>query len=349
MDRLLNNETHSYIIPGMSYRRLRTARTAALRLLLVPAVAGATVLGAAGCGSSGAASHRSARSSSAPPAIQGEAVKGKIKVVAAENFWGSIAAQLGGNEVKERAIITNPKVDPHSYEPSPSDAQLLDSADLVIINGIGYDEWAKRLLAGGERPPDQIALEVGELLGLHPGDNPHQWYSPTSVEKVIAAITADYIRLKPNYRSYFEAKRREFETVDLAAYHRLLAEIRSRFAGVPVGYSESIFQPMGEYLGLKLVTPYEFAKDVAEGVEVPPQLQAEVEAQAREHKIDVWIYNSQNATPGIKRINRIASAAGEPIVTITETLDPANDTFEQWQVLELEHLKEALAEAVRRG
>jgi len=316
------------------------------RAALVGLLVGAAVL-VGGCGSS---RRRSAvAKAAAPPSQTGpEVVAGPIKVVAAENFWGSIAAQLGGREARVRAIITNPRVDPHSYEPSPADAQLLDSAQLVIINGIGYDEWAKRLLAGGERPANQLVLEVGELLGLHAGDNPHQWYSPTSVEAVIGAITADYIRLKPRYRAYFEARRRRFETVDLAAYHRLLAEIRSRFAGVPVGYSESIFQPLGQYLGLKLVTPYEFAKDVAEGVEVPPALQAEVEAQAREHKIDLWIYNSQNATPGIKRINRIASAAGIPIVTITETLDPANDTFEQWQVLELEHLKAALAEGVRR-
>jgi len=303
----------------------------AVRGLFAAALVGIALL-VGGCGGS-------ARSSA-----QG----GPLQVVAAENFWGSIAAQLGGPAVHVRSIIVNPHVDPHSYEPTPRDAELVDSAQLVIVNGIGYDEWARRLLAGAEKPNGQVTLEVGQVLGLGPGDNPHQWYSPRSVERVIAAITADYIRLRPQLREYFEARRQHFETVDLAAYHRLLEQISQRYAGTPVGYSESIFAPLGEYLHLDLATPAQFAKDVAEGVEVPPQLQAQVEAELEQHKVEVWVYNSQNATPGVKRLNRIASAAGIPIVTITETLDPARDTFQQWQVVELERLATALREGRAR-
>ena len=111
-------------------------------------------------------------------------------------------------------------------------------------------------------------LNVGDLLGLKEGDNPHQWYSPSSVQRVIAAIVSDYDKLDPADASYFAAQRRHFETVSLATYNQLRAEIRRRFAGVPVGYSESIFQPLGASLGLRLLTPYSFVKAIAEGTEI---------------------------------------------------------------------------------
>lgn len=271
----------------------------------------------------------------------------RLQVVAAENFWGSIAAQLGGAHVHVHSIINNPDTDPHDYEPTPEDARLTAGAQLVIVNGIGYDEWAQHLLSASESSARSV-LDVGTLLGLRTGADPHQWYSPISVQRVIAALSADYERLDPRYRSYFEAQQRTFEAVDLARYHALLDQIRARYAETPVGYSESIFTPLGEYLHLRLMTPYAYAKAVAEGTEVSAADQQQVEAQARNHEIKVWVYNSQNATPSVQRINAIASAAHVPIVTITETLSPASDTFEQWQVLQLERLVVALRAATGR-
>ncbi len=112
-------------------------------------------------------------------------------MVAAEDFWGSIAEQLGGEKVEVTDIITNPAADPHDYEPTSEDAQTLAGAQMAIVNGIGYDEWASKLLPAS---PERAATEltVGDVLGLKDGDNPHQWYSPISVHKVIDAIVADY-------------------------------------------------------------------------------------------------------------------------------------------------------------
>jgi zinc/manganese transport system substrate-binding protein len=117
---------------------------------------------------------------------------------------------------------------------------------------------------------------------------------------------------------------------------------------VPVGYSESIFQPLGQSLGLKLLTPYSFAKAIAEGTEISAQDKETVDAQAQRRLIKVWIYNSQNATPDIQRINAICRARGIPIATVTETLSPAGDSFEQWQVAELRGLIAALHRATGR-
>ena len=272
---------------------------------------------------------------------------GRLNVVAGENFWGSLAAQLAGNKATVTSIIVNPNTDPHSYDPSASDARVLAGAQMAIVNGIGYDTWASHLLAANP-VPGRVTLDVGGLLGLQPGDNPHQWYSPANVDKVIGAITADYERLAPADRAYFAAREQQLQTRGLAQYHALIAQIRSRYAGVPVGYSESIFQPLGAALGLKLLTPYSFAKAIAEGTDVSAADKEAVDRQAQTRQIEVWVFNSQNVTPDVQRVNALATGAHIPIATVTETLSPASDSFQQWQVSELQGLARALHQATGR-
>ncbi len=269
-----------------------------------------------------------------------------LEVVAAENMWGSIAAQLGGNRVQVRSVITDPSTDPHSYEPTPSDARTLAGAKIAIVNGIGYDSWASRLLAadGGGR----TVISVGDVLGLGDGDNPHQWYSPAAVRKVVDAITAAYVRADPASSRYFAARKRWFEGRALARYNALRAEIHRRFAGVPVGYSESIFEPLGTSLGLRLLTPQGFAKAVAEGGEVSIRDKEAVARQLRRHEVAVWVFNSQNVTPEVEQANDLARAAHIPVATVTETLSPATVDFEQWQAAQLERLIAALHRATGR-
>jgi zinc/manganese transport system substrate-binding protein len=275
------------------------------------------------------------------------AAGGKLQVVAAENFWGSIAAQLGGGKVAVTSIIANPDTDPHSYEPTASDGVAVARSQMTIVNGIGYDSWASKLLAANASG-SRTVLNVGDLLGLTEGDNAHQWYSPASVRRVIAAVVAEYKRLDPRDAAYFDRRRGLFETRELAEYNRLRRQIRSRYAGVPVGYSESIFQPLGNDLGLKLMTPYSFAKAIAEGTDVSAADKQAVDRQAEDRAIKVWVYNSQNATPDVQRVNQLARAAGIPLTTVTETLSPASATFEQWQSAEMRSLLAALRRATGR-
>jgi zinc/manganese transport system substrate-binding protein len=294
---------------------------------------GAAVLGAlvlAGCGGGGAA-----------------AKDAGLQVVAAENFWGSIAAQLAGSKATVRSIIVNPNTDPHSYDATPADARTFAAARLAIVNGIGYDDWAPKLLAASPLS-GRITLTVGGLLGLRAGDNPHQWYSPGNVMRVVAAISSDLARLDPADAAYFRGRERAFETTALARYHALIAQIRARYRGVPVGYSESIFQPLGAALGLRLLTPSSFAKAIAEGTDVTAADKQTVDRQAQQRLIKVWVFNSQNVTPDVQRVSQLARAAGIPIATVTETLSPASDSFQQWQVSELEGLARALARATGR-
>ncbi len=297
----------------------------------------------AGCGKSSPSGSSASLASSGG---SGGAAHG-FEVVAGENFWGSIATQLAGEKATVRSIIVNPATDPHSYEPTARDARVIAGAKMAIVNGIGYDRWMSQDL---EASPSsgRVMLTVGDVLGLKDGDNPHQWYSPSNVYKVINQIVADYDKLDPVDSAYFAARERTFETQGLARYNQLRQEIRSRYKGVPVGYSESIFQPLGEDLGLKLLTPYSFARAIAEGTDVTAQDKQTVDAQAQNREIKVWVYNSQNVTPDVQRITSIVKAQHIPIATVTETLSPASDSFQQWQVAELEGLAAALHQAAGR-
>jgi zinc/manganese transport system substrate-binding protein len=292
-------------------------------------------LPATGCGGSGATS-------------SGSSGSGKLQVVAAEDFWGSIAEQLGGDRVKVTNIITNPAADPHDYEPTSEDARTMAGAQLAIVNGISYDPWASKLLAANPSS-GRTVLTVGDLLGLKEGDNPHQWYSPASVQRVIERITADYRQADPGHAAYFDRQQHRFETVGLAKYHRLISEIKARYAGTPVGASESIFAPLAPSLGLKLLTPTGFLDAISQGTDPTPADKATTDSQIAGRKVKVWIYNSQNATPDVQRLNDAARAAGIPIATVTETMTPEGASFQAWQSRELEGLRAALAKAGEGG
>jgi zinc/manganese transport system substrate-binding protein len=308
----------------------QSVRMAAMPATLVALVA-AVLLG--GCGRAG------------PSTTAGD--RGRFQVVAAESFWGSIAAQLAGEKADVTSVIVNPATDPHSYEPTAADARTMADARMAIVNGLGYDAWAPRLLRASPSG-DRVVLDMGSELGLPGGANPHQWYSPRSVLRVVDAIVADYDRLDPRAASYFAQRKQAFLTRGLARYDALRREIRDRYAGTPVGYSESIFQPLGEDLGLKLLTPYSFAKAIAEGDDVTAGEKQTVDDQARKRLIKIWVLNSQNVTPDVQRVTEIARARRIPIASVTETLAPPGDSFEQWQAAELEGLARALHEATGR-
>ena len=305
------------------------------RLVLLGAACLAAALVAAGCGRSG------------PAPVTHSASGPRFVVVAAENFWGNLATQLAGDRASVSSIIVNPAADPHSYQPSTADGRRIAGANMVIVNGLGYDEWAEQLLRASPSSA-RVVLDVGHTLELPSGSNPHRWYFPGDVHTVIGAIVAGYDRLDPADAPYFAARRAQLETQGLARYDALRREIRARYAGVPVGYSESIFQRLGEDLGLKLLTPPRFARAVAEGTDVTASDKQAVDEQARKRQIAVWVFNSQNVTPDVQRVNELARGAGVPITTVTETLSPASDSFEQWQVAQLEGLARALRQATGR-
>jgi zinc/manganese transport system substrate-binding protein len=269
---------------------------------------------------------------------------GKINVVAAENFWGSIAAQIGGSHATISSIIDNPNTDPHAYEPTPADGRTMAGAQLAIVNGIGYDPWAPKLLSSNPSS-SRVVLTVGQLVGVPDGGNPHQWYSPASVRQVADQITADYQKLDPADSAYFAQQKTDFETKTLGQYNSLIADIKAKYAGTPIGASESIVSPLAQGLGLTMLTPATFLTAISEGTDPTAADKATIDNQIKTKQIKVYVYNSQNSTPDVQAQVNEAKAEGIPLATVTETLEPASATFQAWQVKELQGIEQALHQA----
>jgi zinc/manganese transport system substrate-binding protein len=272
----------------------------------------------------------------------GPVVGRPVRIVAAENFWGSIAAQVGGSAVGVDAVITNPAADPHDYEPTPADARAMAGADLVIVNGVGYDPWATTLLAAS---PGPIVINVGNLVGAKDGDNPHLWYNPSYVRTFIAELTRRLKTLDP--AGDFDHRSRVYETVGLKRYDDLTATTRRRFSNTSVGASESIFAMLAPALGLHLVTPPSFLRAISEGSDVSAADKRTIDRQIASRQIAIYVYNSQNATPDVQAQLASCRAHGIPIAAITETMAPANATYQQWQSDQLAGIEQALVKAAR--
>ena len=281
--------------------------------------------------------------STAPaPAAAAAASGGTLQVVAAENFWGSIAAQLGGNKVQVKSIITAPDADPHSYEATASDGRAMATADLTIVNGVGYDTWASKLVTANP-VTTRTDLNVGDVVGAKGGDNPHRWYNPTDVSKVADAITAGYQAKDPANRAYFDQQKAAFTGTALRDYNAAVAGIKATYSGTPIGASESIVSMLAPALGLTVLTPPDFLTAITEGTDPTAADKATIDGQISSRAIKVYLYNAQNASPDVQAQVDAAKAKGIPVSTITETMTPATASWQDWQTAQLTALKAALA------
>lgn len=262
-------------------------------------------------------------------------------MVAAENFWGSIATQLGGSKVSVQSVVTDPNADPHEYESSADDARAFAQAGLVILNGAGYDDWGKKLLDANPSSGRKV-LDVAQLLGKKVGDNPHFWYNPDYVTRVADSITAQYKSIDPADAAYFDQSRAGF-AARLQPYAAEISTIKQRFAGAPVGSTESIFVYMAAALGLNLTTPLDFMDAVAEGNDPPAGSVIILQNQIAANQIKVLVYNAQTTTLVTTNVKASAAAHHIPTVAVTETLQPVNVTFQDWQVNQLKQIEAALS------
>ena len=304
------------------------AVTSRLALLVALLLSGALVVG---CGATGV----------------GRSSEGRLSVLAAEGQWGSIAEQLGGSDVSVHTIVDNPDADPHDYEPTAADARAFAGARLAIVNGVGYDAWATKLI-GGSPVEGRAVVDVGRLAAVPPGGNPHLWYAPAVVDAFVGRISAEYARLDPTHAAAYARRRQGFEDKALRGYRDAIARIRMRYRGTPVGASESIFAPLASALGLRLVTPARLYTAVSEGTDPTAADVATVDAQIAAGKIAVWVFNTQNATPDVRRLTDAARRAGIPVATVTETPTPAGVTFQVWQLRQLRALDAALRRSATR-
>jgi len=261
-------------------------------------------------------------------------------VVAAENFYGDVAAQIGGSHVTVTSILSDPSQDPHLYESSVDNAKAVGAAQLVIKNGLGYDAFMDKLLAASPRSGRQV-IDVGTLVGAPSDGNPHVWYDPTAMPKVAQAIANALASIDPANKAAFDANLQTFAG-SLKPLQDEIAAIKAAHAGAKVLPTEPVFDDMAEALGLDVVDKDgAFQRAVEDGNDPPAQAVTSFRQQLTSRAIKVLIYNSQAVTPITTDMQNTARQNGVAVVGISET-EPAGKTFQQWQLEQLQALDKAL-------
>jgi zinc/manganese transport system substrate-binding protein len=291
---------------------------------LIVALLAASVLGA-GCASSHA----------------NPAETGVVKVVAAENFWGDIVRQIGGAHVDVTSIIKDPTADPHEFESDARDATAVAEADVVVKNGAGYDDAIAKLLST-TTGHGRVVLSVDDVLQrTGDGVNPHFWYDLPNIPAVAAAIESTLARVDSPNRAAFATGEQRF-VASLAPLNRVVTQIRMRYAGAPVAYTERVPAYLLDAAGLNVVSPPGFAQAIEDGNEPSAQDAQTMDDLISGRHVRALLYNAQATSPVTSHVRDLARAANVPVVAVTETMPTGAANFQAWQLAQLQDLLHAL-------
>ena len=263
----------------------------------------------------------------------------RIQVVAAENFYGDLASQIGGSHVSVTSVLSDPNVDPHAYQSNTSTAIKVSQANLVIENGAGYDDWMDKILSSVPNS-NRVLLKGYDLAPTHLPENEHVWYSFDNAVAIAQAITANFKRLDVADAAAFDANLRTFQQSLQPVQQKLMA-IRAKYHGAPVGLTETIYLYQALPEGLNVLTPFAFEKAVAEGNDPDADTVITATDQINHHQIKVLIYNVQTVTPITTNLENLAKAKGIPLVPVSETMPPGK-TYQTWMMDQLNALQTAL-------
>jgi len=262
-----------------------------------------------------------------------------VKVVAAENFYGDMASQIGGANVAVTSILASPDDDPHLFEASPATARALADAKIVIVNGVDYDPWMEKLL-GANKAPGRTEILVSALVGRKPGDNPHLWYDPAAMKAAAKTLVADLIAVDPTHKADYEQGGAKF-VQSLKPLDDKIATMRKSYAGQPVTASEPVFGYQAKLIGLD-VRNEKYALAIMNNAEPTPSQVAAFENDLKGKKVKAMLYNAQASEPAVAKLVQMAKDNSIPVVGVSET-EPPNSTYQDWMIGQLNALDKALS------
>jgi zinc/manganese transport system substrate-binding protein len=271
--------------------------------------------------------------------LAARAAEQPVRIVAAESFYGEVAAAIGGDRVAVESVVVSAEADPHDFEPPPSVARAVADARIVVMNGLDYDHWMEDLLAASDNP-ERVVIEVAAVVGAGEGTNPHLWYDPATMPAVAAALAEALAAADPGGTADYKARFHAY-AASLDPLRAKVAAIRERHAGTAVVASEPVFGRMAESLGLEMLGE-EFQQAIMNETEPPPRAIAAIEDDLRSGRAKVLFYNSQVSDPLTERLLAIAGEAGVPVVGVTETA-PAGLSYGEWMSRQLDATAKALA------
>jgi zinc/manganese transport system substrate-binding protein len=318
---------------GRSPTTARTARRAPTKTRRAPTIARAllpmlALLTAAtaltGCGSSLAA-----------------AQPGKILAVGAENEYANVISQIGGRYVQVSAIMSDPNTDPHTFEASPTIAQEVSRAQLVVQNGVGYDEFVSKIESASSNDARKV-IDVQQLERLPDStSNPHLWYKPTTMPLVAKALVADLSTLAPGHAAYFKANAARFDA-SLQPWTRALRRFAEAHPGAAVATTEPVADYMLQAAGTDNLTPFSMQADIMNGTDPAPQAVSLQNALFSDHRVKAFVYNQQVTDSVTQEFLTHARAAGVPVVAVYETMPNPGYDYQSWMMAELRALQQAV-------
>ncbi len=272
------------------------------------------------------------------PALPAHAT-GKIAVVAAENFYGDVAAQIGGDRVAVTSILRNPDQDPHLFETTPAVAREIAAAQVVVLNGADYDPWMSKLLRAGPKPGPAVIV-AADLTHTKTGADPHLWYDPATMPVVAKALAAAFSAADPAHRNDYAARLQSF-LASLAPLDAKIAAIGKKYADAPVAATEPVFDYMAAALKLKMHDET-FQLAVMNDTEPSARDLAAFESELNSHTVRVLFYNRQATDNLVQHLLALARASKIPVVGVTETAPPGQ-SYQAWILNELDATAKALA------
>jgi zinc/manganese transport system substrate-binding protein len=261
-----------------------------------------------------------------------------IHIVTAENFYGGVARQIGGDQVAVTSILSNPDQDPHLFTVDPATARALAHADIVVESGIDYDPWMAQL---DDAHPNakRASIVVADLIGAKAGDNPHIWYQPETMPAYARKLAEILSARDPAHAADYRKRLADF-LATLEPVTAKIAALKAKLGGTDVLATEPVFGYMAGALGFKM-HDMGFQNHVMNNVEPTARETEEFETLLKQHKVKLLFYNGQASDPVASRMQDIARQAGVPVVGVTET-EPADTTFASWMLTQLDEVEKAL-------
>jgi zinc/manganese transport system substrate-binding protein len=276
-----------------------------------------------------------------PAGSTSTAAAAPVNVVASTNVWGDIAKQVGGGHVNVTSIMSDPNADPHAFEADAKTGAALSKAQFVIENALGYDDFMDKLLAASPNP-SRVVLKAADVMQISGAEaNPHIWYDIAKVPAVASGIADQLGKLDPGDAATFTANAKTFND-SLAPINTAIANIKAKYPGAPVGYTERVPGDLVEAAGLTLATPASFAQSIEDGNDPSPADNAAMDAALTDKKIKVLLFNGQVTSPATDAVKQLAQKSGVPVVGVTETLPPTDKDFQDWQLRQINEITTAL-------
>jgi len=267
---------------------------------------------------------------------------GVIQAIGAENEYANVLSQIGGSYVHVSSVLDNPNTDPHAFESSPSVAEEVSAAQLVVQNGVGYDDFMGKIESASPNSGRKVIV-VQHLLGLADNTpNPHLWYDPKTMPAVAKAMTDDLAAIQPLHAGYFRANLQKFDA-SLVPWLNAIAAFKAQYNGVAVATTEPVADYLLQAMGLDNLTPFQFQADIMNGVDPAPQDISLENGFFIKHQVKVFCYNQQVVDSLTTSIRQNAEAAGVPVVGVYETMPTPGYDYQSWMLAEVRAIEAALA------